>query len=220
MILSAKSISKTFHKTGSELKIIDSASIDVCGGDFISIEGRSGCGKSTLLLMLGGLLSPDKGNIHFKGKDLYSMSSAERAATMNSGIGFVFQQFHLLPFLSVRENILTASIPSTGSASHEKADNLMRKLGIDSRSSHLPSELSVGERQRTALARALLNNPSIILADEPTGNLDAENSEIILRCFAEFAENGGAVLLVTHDPESIKYAKARYGLCEGSLVKK
>ncbi len=217
MILRTENIIKSFNKPGEDLKIIRDVSFGLDNGDFISIEGKSGSGKSTLLMILGGLLSPDSGKIMFNEEDLYSMAPVQRALAMNSGIGFVFQQFHLLPFLTVKENILTAAIPSKRSGVGAKAMALIEKFGLLQRANHLPSELSVGERQRTAFARALLNNPVMILADEPTGNLDSENSELIFNHFAEFAKNGGAVAVVTHDEKAAKFAKTRYKLSDGKL---
>lgn len=219
MIHQSKNISKSFSKSGEVLKIISDLSLEINSGDFISVEGRSGSGKSTLLLMLAGLLCPDSGKIFFKDDDLYSLSQATRSLSRNSGIGFVFQQFHLLPFLTVKENILAASIPSRRKDAGEKASALIEKFGLSHRATHLPSELSVGERQRTALARALLNDPVLILADEPTGNLDNDNSETIFSHFAEFAGNGGAVVVVTHDDKSAKFAKTRLRLADGKLLK-
>jgi len=143
-------------------------------------------------------MRPDKGKVFIAGLDFYSLTHEKQAITRAGSVGFVFQQFHLLPYLNVIDNVLTPTLALPGSGSRDRAHELLARFGLAERVRHLPSELSTGERQRTALARALMNNPKLILADEPTGNLDKDNAEIVLRYLSEFTDSGGAVLLATH----------------------
>jgi putative ABC transport system ATP-binding protein len=178
----------------------------VAGGEFVAVRGASGSGKSTLLLACGGLQRGDTGRVVVDRHDVYAMSANDRAAFRAERIGFVFQRFHLVPYLSVRDNVLVASLPLGGAGCRSQAEWLLERLGMTERAGHFPSQLSTGERQRVALARAMLNAPKLLLADEPTGNLDPGNGNIVLQCLAEFARNGGAVLLVTHDPAAAELA--------------
>ncbi|MBD3315966.1 MAG: ATP-binding cassette domain-containing protein, partial [Chitinivibrionales bacterium] len=184
------------------------------------LQGPSGCGKSTLLLAAGGLLAPDHGAVRVAGGDLYALSSEQRARYRAHNIGFVFQQFHLIPYLSVLDNILAPSLAiDKNEGVREHAVELMKHFGLESRARHVPSELSTGERQRTALARALLNRPKLLLADEPTGNLDGENAETVLGYLGEFSrEGGGAVVLVTHDIRVARHAHRVIRLQAGKLI--
>ena len=147
----------------------------------------------------GGLLRPDTGAVTVAGAEPYTLSPEQRSRFRVQNVGFVFQQFHLVPYLSVRENILSPVLAWWKGGLHERADQLIERFGLGPRRDHRPGELSTGERQRTALARALLHQPKVILADEPTGNLDAPNADLVLRTLRECADEGAAVLLVTHD---------------------
>jgi len=172
-------------------------------GEFVAVKGVSGSGKTTLLLMLGGMLRPTSGKVHFDGTDLYSQSGAARADYRATEVGFVFQMFHLVPYLNVAENIqLAARNGNAGNRPHE----LLERLGLGHRLTHTPSELSAGERQRVALARALLNKPRLILADEPTGSLDPENDRQVFEYLAEFHRAGGTVIVVTHGSTADEFA--------------
>jgi putative ABC transport system ATP-binding protein len=196
-------ISKSYRSArGTPVEVLKGMDVSVDAGEFVSVTGPSGCGKSTLLLIAGSLLKPDSGTVVIDGHDFTAMNSDDKALQRAQTIGFVFQRFHLLPYLTVRENIIAGSVALKTSADEvsERAETLMDSLGMTGRANHLPGELSVGEMQRTALARAFLNRPKVILADEPTGNLDPENAEIVLNAFTGFAADGGAVLLVTHHP--------------------
>jgi len=184
----------------------------------VVLQGPSGCGKTTALLMAGGLLSPDSGLVSVTEQNPYALTANERAAFRARTIGFVFQQFHLVPYLSVLDNVLAPCIAAdVQDDSCGRADSLIERFGLAHRKSHLPGELSSGERQRTALARALLNKPPLLLADEPTGNLDQENAEAVLGHMKEFAESGGAVLLVTHDERAIPFAHRVVRLRDGQI---
>ncbi len=179
---------------------LDSVCLTLRAGERCAIHGASGSGKSTLLLCAGGLLRPDSGDVTLAGERLYALSSEARSAVRARHIGFVFQQFHLIPYLNVLDNVLVPSLAAGGGADpRPRAEALIERFGLRDRRLHPPSELSIGERQRVALARALLLEPQVLLADEPTGNLDEENGMLVMEALGEFAQSGGAVLVVTHD---------------------
>ena len=212
-----ENVTKIYHTPNKQIKALDEVSLQVNTGEFVVVEGPSGSGKSTLLLTAGSLLTPDEGQILIDGQDPYALSSDERAKFRAEKIGFVFQQFHLIPYLSVLENILTPSILTKGKNSHEDAVQFIERFGLTERVHHVLSELSTGERQRTALARAFINSPNLILADEPTGNLDRENAEIVIKSLVEFANMGGSVFLVTHDAYAVQYANRSLLLENGRM---
>ena len=176
------------------------------------MQGSSGCGKTTLLLIAGGLLKPDSGKVLMDNRDFYTLSSEKRAQIRALRIGFVFQQFFLIPYLNVLDNILSASLGVKTKQTKERAMELIKHFDLENRINHFPSELSTGERQRVALARAVFNKPKLILADEPTGNLDAKNAAIVVSYLKEFAKKGSAVLLVTHSTKIAKSFKNRIRL--------
>ncbi len=198
-MLKIKNVSKAFSRKGESIQVLENFSMEVEVGSLVAVQGASGCGKTTLLLAAAGLLCPDSGTVEVMDVPLYSLGGEERALFRNKHIGVVFQQFHLMPYLSAKENILLPAM-----VAGQKADGavleLMEEFGLESRGDHKPAELSTGERQRTALARALLMKPSILLADEPTANLDRANAEIVLGALSRFARDGHAVLMVSHDP--------------------
>lgn len=210
MILKLDSIAKTYAANGSLVRALPATSLELEDGQFLAVCGKSGCGKSTLLLAAGGLLRPDTGSVHIGETDIYSLTPNQRARFRAENIGFVFQQFHLVPYLSVLENVITARLGAMLGATEarKRAAELLHHFGLAHRSTHRPGQLSTGERQRTALARALLNRPRLLLADEPTGNLDQENADVVLAYLAEFSQRGGGVLLVTHDPRAAQKADA------------
>ncbi|MEZ6044438.1 MAG: ABC transporter ATP-binding protein [Planctomycetaceae bacterium] len=225
MLLDAKQIVKEFS-TGSQHKVVavNEVSLSVSPREFLAIRGPSGGGKSTLLLILGGLLRPDQGEVEITGKNLYALTPEKRAEFRASEIGFVFQQFHLIPYLSVLENVIAPGLAprSAGKASSQaeleaRAMELLDRFGMTSRKDHNPGELSTGERQRTSLARAMLFNPPLLLADEPTGNLDEENARIVLTALKEYSAAGGGVLLVTHDDRASEYADRTLLIRDGKL---
>jgi putative ABC transport system ATP-binding protein len=177
-----------------------------------------GCGKTTLLLTAGALLHPNSGRVLVNGQDPYALSPGQRARFRAVNVGFVFQQFHLVPYLDVLDNILAPALAlgeNGGARAH--ALGLAARFGLAERLHHVPAALSTGERQRVALARALLNNPKLLLADEPTGNLDEQNRQAVLGCLAEFARAGGAVLLVTHEPRAGEHAGRVVNMSGGRL---
>ena len=217
-MLRATGLSKTYRMPGKEVRALDGVSLEVAAGELVAVEGPSGCGKTTLLLVAGALLRPDAGQVTVNGQDPYALAPEARARFRAAGIGFVFQQFHLLPYLSVLDNILAPTLARPVAGARERAADLARHFGLADRQDHVPAELSTGERQRTALARALLHKPALLLADEPTSNLDEASGKVVLGTLAEFAAAGGAVLLVTHDPRAAEYA-TRTLLMEGGRIK-
>ena len=194
-------LSKSYRGPTGTIRAVDGASLTVRAGEFVAVQGPSGCGKTTLLLAAGALLQPTCGRVLLDGQDPYVMSSGQRARFRATAIGFVFQQFHLVPYLDVLDNILAPTLAIRGArGARARAVGLAEQFGLADRLRHTPAGLSTGERQRVALARSLLNQPKLLLADEPTGNLDEQNGRIVLNCLAEFAQAGGGVLLVTHAP--------------------
>ncbi len=216
-MLRIEQISKTFHGASGPVHAVAGVSVELQPGECVAIHGPSGCGKSTLLLMAGGLLTPDAGRVMVDGTDLYRMSDNERAAFRARHIGFVFQRFHLVPYLNVLDNVLAATVAQEIPRARECALELVERFGLTPRARHYPSQLSTGERQRVALARALLVQPKLILADEPTGNLDPESGARVLTALAEAAKAGVAVVLVTHDAEAAKFASRTVRMRQGQL---
>jgi len=221
-MLRLEEISKFYSGPDGAVRALDGVSLTVDRGEFVVVRGPSGSGKTTLLLAAGCLLAPTGGRVLIDGEDAYSRSAEARARLRAEKIGFVFQQFHLVPYLSVAENVLAASLGlgggKAGGEARERAEELLRHFGLRHRAGHVPGELSTGERQRTALARALFNRPKLLLADEPTGNLDPENAERVLHHIGEFASAGGAVLLVTHHDVSKDRPTRIVGMREGKLL--
>jgi ABC-type lipoprotein export system ATPase subunit len=217
-MIEVKNLCKTYSGRGNKVVALDNVSLAVNAGEFVAVQGPSGCGKTTLLLAAGALLLPSSGSVNVDGQDPYALSSENRARFRGTTIGFVFQQFHLVPYLSVAENILAASLAGPANGAGERANALIDRFQLTGRARHVPAELSVGERQRVALARALLNQPKVLLADEPTGNLDGENAEIVLGHLAEFAKQGGSVLLVTHDARAGRYAARTVLMRQGAVT--
>lgn len=221
MIISISEVKKSYrNRKYQEVRAVDGVSLDIGKGELVSVNGPSGCGKTTLLLIAGGLLCPDEGSIMFDGRNLYDLSPEDRDRERAAKLGFVFQQFYLVPYMNVLENIL---IPSIGSNTYSKelesrARELISRFNLSHRISHKPGELSTGERQRVALARALINSPSILFADEPTGNLDDDNAGIVLNYISDFAADGGAVLLVSHDGRISSKAHRTYKMKEGRFA--
>ncbi|MBN2738842.1 MAG: ABC transporter ATP-binding protein [Spirochaetales bacterium] len=223
-MLKINNISKSFRKHDKSLvTAIKNISLEVKSGEFQLVQGPSGCGKSTLLFAAGILLKPDHGSVFIDHNDTYGMDKNQQAFFRAKNIGFVFQQFHLLPYLNARENILAAHIPLKGSAMNQKdqcirLEGLLEKLGITHCADQKPYQLSIGEQQRVAVARALFNQPKIILADEPTGNLDKENALIVLDFLSDFALQGGAVLMVTHSEYPVRGVSNIIKINQGHLV--
>lgn len=197
---------KTYRKDGRRITALAPIDLTVGAGQFVAVQGPSGSGKTTCLLIAGGLLRPDSGSVLVDGRELHAMTRNQLAAFRAENIGFVFQQYHLIPYLSVLENILAPEIARGRSKSQARGVELAEQFGLRHRLDHTPAELSAGEKQRTALARALLFQPKLLLADEITGNLDHANAQIVLGFLRQYVKTGGAVLLVTHDSEMARQA--------------
>ena len=210
-ILSAKHISKYFGSGHTEVRAVDDVSIDIFPGELVLIMGPSGSGKTTLLSMLGGLLRPTQGTIEIEGVDITALKESQLPNIRALKIGFVFQTFNLLDALTVEENILFPAQLKSGDKqqSEQRGNNLIEQLGLKSRHDALPQTLSGGEKQRVAIARALINEPQIILADEPTGNLDPSSSREIMDLLWKINMRGTAVLMATHNYEIVRKYTAR-----------
>jgi ABC-type lipoprotein export system ATPase subunit len=200
-------VSKSFAAATGAVAALADVSLSVAPGEFVAVRGPSGCGKTTLLLAAGGLLHPDGGQVKVAGQDIYALGEEARARFRAANIGFVFQQFHLVPYLSVIDNVLSAALALPRADARRRAEHLVESFGLTARRHHVPAQLSTGERQRTALARALLQQPHLLLADEPTGNLDDDNGKAVLDYLAGHARAGGSVLLVTHDSQAAARAQ-------------
>lgn len=208
MLFHLEGLNKSYAKSSVIVQALCGVTLQLDEGDFVAVQGPSGSGKSTLLLTSGTMLTPDSGSVMIFGQSPYAMTANERAAFRAKNIGFIFQQFHLVPYLTVFENVQAASLGLRASKrmTNSKVEQLLDQFGITSRSRHFPSELSVGERQRCCVARSLLNDPKLLLADEPCGSLDESNAQIVMQALKRFSKNGGAVLLVTHDSRATQMA--------------
>jgi len=217
-MLEFKNVSKWFNGTQGKVTALEGVSFSVLPGELLAVRGPSGCGKTTLLLTAGGLLRPSDGQISLDGQDPYALNPEMRSRLRARTIGFVFQQFHLIPYLTVRQNIMTASLAVPLKEASERARQLISRFGLEDRAEHVPAKLSTGERQRTALARALLNEPKVILADEPTGNLDEDNAQTVFGYLSQYVSDGGCVLLVTHDTRAAAHATRSLKMSRGQLI--
>ena len=218
--IEARDLRKTYRVGKVDVPALRGISFSVARGEFVTVVGPSGSGKSTLFYLLGGLTRADSGSVTIDGVDFASLSDGARTKLRKSKIGFVFQKFNLLPTLSARANIeIAADIAGHGKPDADFAKKITEMLGIGHRLDHRPSELSGGEQQRVALARALINRPAIVLADEPTGNLDSKNSAIVLNMLRQSnKELGQTVLMITHNPEAADYGDRVIHMRDGQIV--
>lgn len=220
LVIQTRKLRKIYHVGDVDVPALRGVDLDVKRGEFVSIAGPSGSGKSTLFYILGGLTPPTSGSIFIHGKDLLAMSEADRTNLRKTEVGFVFQKYNLLPTLTAADNIAIAR-HIAGKDFHEdpKFREVLDLLGITHRLHHKPRALSGGEQQRVAIARAIVNHPSILLADEPTGNLDTENSKIVLGLLRDLNERlGQTVLMITHNPEAAAYAHRIVHMLDGRIV--
>ncbi len=219
MKIEANELSKIYGEGESRVTALDRASFQIMPGDFISITGPSGSGKSTLLHLLSGLDQPTSGRLTYDGQNIYSLSDRERSALRRRSIGFVFQQFHLLPVLTARENILMPLLLDKKQPDEAYLEQLTQLLGIGSRLTHLPHELSGGQQQRVAIARALIAQPDVIFADEPTGNLDSRSGGEVMEMLRAIHEKMGKTLvIITHDNRVAGMADRRFSIVDGVLT--
>lgn len=220
-MIKTENLSKIYNSRGNSVRALNEVSLSIEEGEFVSIVGPSGSGKTTLLLCLGGLIHPSQGKVTIEGASIYDLDVKNRAIFRLRNLGFVFQTFNLIPYLTASENVqipLSLAGTSDGTQS-ERATELLEKLGLADRLSHKPRELSIGEQQRVAIARALANNPKMILADEPTGNLDPDTTKETVGHLKLLNEAGITVVMVTHNPGVAERAQRTLRLVEGRLMK-
>ena len=220
-LVEVRSVSKIYHLGGEEIRALDDVTLDIDAGEFISIIGPSGSGKSTLMHILGCLDSPTRGTITLDGTMIQSATGPQLARIRNAKIGFVFQFFNLLPKLTVLQNVELPMIYSglRAKARRERALAALKMVELENRSKHRPMQLSGGQQQRVAIARALVNDPRIIFADEPTGNLDSVTGEAILHLFEQLSTQGRTIALVTHDPEIAARTPRKIEIRDGKIAK-
>jgi ABC-type lipoprotein export system ATPase subunit len=213
-MIKLNNVTKTYIGKNTQFNALDNVTLTIDKGEFISILGPSGSGKSTALYTISGLLQPSSGTVTIGNTDMYSISSSEKNRFLKTRIGFVYQQFHLLPYLSLLENILLHKPKETPV---NKAFDLINTCGLSGKEKNHPSKLSIGERQRAAFIRAIITEPDILLADEPTGNLDPKNAEAIMSLMSEFNKKGKTVVIVTHEKHIADYAKRSISINNGKI---
>jgi putative ABC transport system ATP-binding protein len=219
-MIAMEKVSKIYEIGGARVSALDNVNLEIKEGDFVAVMGPSGSGKSTLLYTLGGLLTPTTGTVVARGVGIYTLKPRDRAKFVRENIGFIFQGFELMPYLTAIENVMLplylAGIPSA--EQQEASEKALQKVGLTDRASHKPAELSGGEQQRVAIARGIVNNPRIILADEPTGNLDQRTGNEIMQLLSTLhEENRLTMILVTHDPTKAKLASRVVEMVDGHI---
>lgn len=218
-IISTDNLTKVYGQKDTAVVAVNHLSFSIEKGSFVAIVGASGSGKSSLLHLLGGVDVPTEGSVIFDGENIYDLNDAKRSVFRRRKIGFVFQKYNLLPMLSVEENIKMPILIDGKKVDQSKIDEILDKLSLTERRNHLPNQLSGGQQQRVAIGRALANNPSVIIADEPTGNLDKKNSEEVIELLAKCVREGGhTLILVTHAPEIAAMADRIIELSDGSII--
>jgi len=216
-VIVLENVTKIYRTRSVAVKALNDVSLQIEKGEFIVVCGPSGSGKTTLLMTIAGMLRPTGGSVAVDGKILYDLSAGRRAHLRAKTFGFVFQMFHLIAYLNVIDNVVIAAGPAGIKNGRQRAQVLLKQIGLDGRALHKPSALSAGEKQRTAIARALLNNPKVLLADEPTGNLDSENAATMLGYLADYHRRGGTVIIATHRKEAQQLAGRTIYMQNGSL---
>jgi putative ABC transport system ATP-binding protein len=215
-VISLNGVTREYEGHGGVVRALDHAAFTIVAGEWVAITGPSGSGKSTLVNLIGCLDRPTSGELKIDNVSVASMSATELDRFRADKIGFIFQQFHLIPYLSALENVMLAQYFHSMTDEAE-ARAALERVGLGQRAEHLPSELSGGEQQRVCIARALINNPPILLADEPTGNLDAANQKIVAELLQDLHRNGHTIVMVTHDPEMASLAQRRIALSHGKV---
>lgn len=213
-MLACHDLQKGFPLRASRLGVLKGVNLSVSPGECVVLKGGSGAGKTTLLTLLAGMMRPDAGTVELNGKNISQLSARQRRACWQDDIGFVFQTFQLVPYLSALENLLVAAATP---AARERAESSLVDLGLQAQLHSKPAQLSAGEQQRVAFARAMVNSPRLLLADEPTGNLDAHSADVVLDLVQEFRNSGGAVLLVSHHSQTDRVADRVLHLADGVL---
>jgi putative ABC transport system ATP-binding protein len=215
-VIALHQVTREYSGHAGVVRALDAASFSIVAGEWVAITGPSGSGKSTLVNLIGCLDRPTSGELKIDNVDVASMSATELDRFRADKIGFIFQQFHLIPYLSAVENVMLAQYFHSMTDEGE-ARRALERVGLGPRADHLPSELSGGEQQRVCIARALINDPPILLADEPTGNLDAANQEIVAELLENLHQNGHTIVMVTHDPEMASLAQRKIALSHGKV---
>ncbi len=221
MIYEVRSVSKWFAKGPAVVRAVDGIDLDIEAGDFVALEGPSGSGKTTLLQLLGALDRPSDGVVSFEGRDLARLRDGELASLRLNAFGFVFQQFNLIPTLTALQNVEAKLAPTgiSGDELRERSSSLLSEVGLAERAAHLPAHLSGGEQQRVAIARALSTEPRVILADEPTGNLDSATGSDVIDLLADLAaQHGATVIVATHDADLAARAPKRVAMRDGKIL--
>jgi putative ABC transport system ATP-binding protein len=217
-MIRVENINKVFTSRHTNVQALKNISLEIKDGEFLSIIGPSGSGKSTLLLSLGGMSSPTSGKVFWKNDPIYDWKLSKRADWRGQTIGFVFQTFNLLPYLNVYDNVqISLGLSSRNGKDGKDVLNILNRMGLSERLEHLPNELSVGQQQRVALARALVKDPQLILADEPTGNLDPGTASEIINVLKEVNKKGKTVVLVTHDPNLANLSDRSIKIVDGEI---
>ena len=218
-ILKVDNVWKLYHAGKVEVPALRGVNLEVLPGESVAVMGPSGCGKSSLLYVIGGLATASRGKVLVDGNDLVTMSDGERTKLRRHKIGFVFQRFNLLPALTAKGNIAIAQYLHGDDFDPHRFEVVTKMLGLDGRLNHRPAEMSGGEQQRVAIARAIINEPKILLADEPTGNLDTKNSEIVLEMLRRLNQDlGQTVVMITHNPEATEYFDRVVHMRDGVIV--
>jgi putative ABC transport system ATP-binding protein len=221
MLIALRQIKKVYHMESVDVPALKNVSTDIAAGEFVAIMGHSGSGKSTLLNLLGCLDTPDSGSYQLDGQEVSGLDADALAMIRNRKIGFVFQNFNLLPRTTAEENVelpLYYGLPMRSAERRDRARKLLTRLGLEGRMQHHPGQLSGGQQQRVAVARALVNQPQLILADEPTGNLDSRSAEDIMALFQELNKEGITIVMVTHEPDIAQFAKRVIQMRDGEII--
>ncbi|MBM7865293.1 ATP-binding cassette domain-containing protein [Heliobacterium gestii] len=218
-LVTTKKLRKSYGHGDNKVEVLHDIDLTIQEGEFLALAGPSGSGKSTLLTLIGGLNRPDSGDLIIDGIDLYRLPGEQRADFRREYIGFVFQQFHLMPYLTALENVMlplaVTAVPAR--EQRRRAQELLEQMGLSGRERHLPGQLSGGEQERVAIARALINKPALILADEPTGALDSQTGEQIMDLFGQLNRSGMTIVMVTHNPDHLNHASRIIHMKDGRL---
>lgn len=216
-MIELEEVRKTYRRGSETVGAVGGVTLSVPEGDFVAIVGPSGSGKTTLMNLIGCVERPDAGTVRIDGQDVSRLDERQLTKIRARKVGFVFQQFFLLPTLTAQENVELPTLFGSNGCQSERALDLLERVGLQQRAKHLPSQLSGGEMQRVAIARALVNRPRILLADEPTGNLDSQNAEAVLAIFRELHAGGLTVLMVTHNAELARHARRAVRMRDGQV---
>lgn len=219
ILISMKDIAKTYQTNNEIVHALQGITLDVRRGESIAFMGQSGSGKSTLLSIIGGLNKPNQGSVEIDGIDIYALSQEKRADFRRNYLGFVFQQFQLIPYLTTIENVLLPLATTRYSARQKRdmAEHVLSRVGLIAEKNRLPSQISGGEQERVAIARAIVNQPPLILADEPTGSLDTKTGQEIMTLFSDLKKDGLTILMVTHNPENVQYMDRLIQMRDGAI---